>query len=106
MNFPMISPVKPLEMANEWLLLFVSCSQMNAAAAEVVMRRTWRIIRCDITSAEAVEMVTEKPLALAVAFKKAGQAAVRGGDPVQVAHAALKPFKEKTLSNLSKLRGQ
>jgi hypothetical protein len=35
----MISPVKPLEMVNEWLLLGVSCSQMNAAAAEVIARR-------------------------------------------------------------------
>jgi exosome complex RNA-binding protein Rrp4 len=102
----MISPVKPLEMANEWLLLVVSCSQMNAAAAEVIARRARRILQGDMTLAEAVEIVAEKPSVMAIACKKAALATVRGGDPVKIAHAALMPFKEKTLSNLRKLRAQ
>lgn len=102
----MISPVKPLEMANEWLLLVVSLSQMNAAAAEVIARRTMRMMQGDMTLAETVEIVTEKPMAMAIACKKAALAAARCGDPVQIAHAAVMPFRDKTLSNLSQLRLQ
>lgn len=102
----MMSPVKPLEMANEWLLLVVSCSQMNAAAAEVIARRAGRIMRGDITMSEALDIFTEKPAAMAIACKKITLATLHGGDPVQIAHAALMPFKDKTLSNLSQLRIQ
>ena len=102
----MISPVKPLEMANDWLLLLVSCSQTNVAAMEVVARRTWRIMKGDMSPAEAVEIFTEKPPVLALALKQAGRTAFSGGDPVQVAQAALTPIKEKTLANLRRLRAQ
>jgi hypothetical protein len=43
---------------------------------------------------------------MAIACKKAALATAGGGDPVQIAHAALMPYKEKTLSNLRKLRAQ
>lgn len=102
----MISPVKPLEMANEWLLLVVSCSQINVAAAEVIVRRAGRILQCKMTLPEAVEIVAEKPLFMAISWKEAAIATVRGGDPVQIAHAAITPIKAKTLSNLRTLRAQ
>ncbi len=100
----MISPVKHMEMASEWLHLVVSCSQMNVAAAEVIARRTVRLLQCKMTLAEAVEIVAEKPLVVAISWKESAIATVRGGDPVQIAHAAIKPIKARTLSNLKALR--
>jgi hypothetical protein len=59
-----------------------------------------------MTVAEVVYIVAEKPVFMAISWKDAAIATARGGDPVQIAHAAIKPIRDRTLSNLRTLRAQ
>lgn len=89
---------------NEWMAFATAYTRMSMAAGEVIARRTQRMAMGAMTPHEAMAMVLEKGTAFATATERAAVAAARGGDPVRVATAALKPYGTKTRSNARKLR--
>jgi hypothetical protein len=95
---------KPLQMASSWMRFATAYQQMALAAGEVIMRRSMRISRGDMSAPEAVGMVMEKATAFAAATERAAVAAATGADPAKIASAALKPIRAKTRSNARKLR--
>ena len=74
------------------------------SAGEVIFHRSMRMASGTMTPPEAVGMVMEKATAFAASAEKATVAAARGGDPVKIATAALRPYGSKTRSNVRKLR--
>jgi len=93
-----------LDAANAWMRYTIAYSQMSAAAAEVIMRRTIMMSQGAMSAPEAVGMVMEKASAFTVAAEKAAVATARGSDPLKVASAALRPIRSKTRANVRKLR--
>ncbi len=89
---------------NAWLEFAEAYARMSLSAGEVIARRTQRIASGAMTPHEAISMVLEKGTAFAASTESAAVAAARGGDPVRVATAALKPYGAKTRSNAQKLR--
>ncbi|MFO1209958.1 MAG: hypothetical protein U1E40_12170 [Amaricoccus sp.] len=81
-----------------------SYAQMAAAAGEVIVRRSIKISRGDMTAPEAVGMVMEKATAFATATERAAVAAATGADPARIATAALRPIRAKARSNVRKYR--
>lgn len=78
--------------------------QMSMSAGEVIARRTQSMALGTMTTPEAFAMVLEKGTAFAEATEAAAVAAARGGDPLRIATAALKPYGARTGSNARKLR--
>lgn len=93
-----------LKTFQEWNDFVLAYARMNVAAAEVILRRTQRMASGAMTPHEALAMVLEKPTAFASAAERATVMAAKGGDAVQIASAALKPFGVKTRSNVRRLR--
>jgi hypothetical protein len=96
--------LSPMKAANAWVRFAMDYSQMAMAASEVIMRRSMRMSQGAMTGAEAVGMVMEKATAFATATELATVAAATGADPARIAHAALKPYRTKTRSNVRKYR--
>jgi len=100
----MASRMGPMAAANAWMKFAMDYSQMTVAAGEVIMRRTMRMSQGAMTGPEALGMVMEKATAFATATERAAVAAATGADPAKIAHAALKPYRTKTRSNVRKYR--
>jgi hypothetical protein len=96
--------LSPMKAANAWVRFAMDYSQMAMAANEVIMRRSMRMSQGAMTGAEAVAMVMEKATAFATATELAVVAAATGADPARIAHAALRPYRTKTRSNVRKYR--
>jgi hypothetical protein len=96
--------IPSMEAANAWIRLARDYSQMTVAASEVILRRSMLISQGAMTGAEAVGMVMEKATAFATATERAAVAAATGADPARIAHAALRPYRTKTRSNVRKYR--
>lgn len=95
----------PFSALTAWVAYAQAYNRMCLSAGEVIARRSMRIALGAMTPSEAVAMVLEKPTAFASSAEKAAVAAARGGDPVRIASAALRPYGAKTRSNVRKLRG-
>lgn len=93
-----------LKSFKEWNDFVTAYARMNLAAAEVILRRTQRMAMGVMTPPEALAMVLEKPTAFASAAERATVMAAKGGDAVQIASAALRPYGVKTRSNVRRLR--
>jgi hypothetical protein len=93
-----------MKAANAWLKFAIDYSQMAFAAGEVIMRRSVRMSQGAMTGPEAVGMVMEKATAFATATERAAVAAATGADPARIAHAALRPIRARTRSNVRKYR--
>lgn len=79
-------------------------AMLGLSAAEVVWRRSAMMATGAMSGPEATRMFMEKPTAFADAAQKAAMAAVRGGDAVSVASAAIRPLRRKTQANARRLR--
>lgn len=77
---------------------------MSLAASEVVFRRCTMMAHGGMSGAEATRMFMEKPAAFAQSAQGAAMAAVRGGDAVSVASAALRPLRKSASANARRLR--
>ena len=100
----MFNPFSSLRMSGELMKLAMHYTEMNVAAAEVIWRRMARMSQGAMGGPEAMGMVMEKASAFSKAGEKAAVAAAKGGNPVDVASAALKPIRAKTRSNVRKYR--
>jgi hypothetical protein len=100
----MFPVLRSLEAARAAFELAVAYQVMTMSAAEVILRRTAMMASGRMTPPDAVAMVLEKTTIFALAAEKAAVAAARGGDPVRVATAALRPYGTKTRANVRKLR--
>jgi hypothetical protein len=87
-----------------WMEFGASYLRMSMSAGEVIALRTQRMALGTMTTPEALAMVLEKGTAFAAAAEGAAVAAARGGDPIRIATAALRPYGVKTRSNARKLR--
>ncbi len=94
----------PLALARAWMKYATAYSQMSLAAGEVILRRTMRMSQGAMTAPEAMGMMMEKATAFTAAAEGAAVAAAAGGDPARIAHAALRPIRAKTRSNVRKYR--
>ena len=90
---------------NAWMKFATAYTQMSMQASEVILRRSMRMASGAMSGPEALGMVMEKATAFVAATELAAVAAATGGDPVKIAHAALKPIHAKTRSNARLLRG-
>lgn len=93
-----------LEATRAMMQLSAAYQTMAIAAGEVIFRRTLQIATGSMSPPDAVGMVMEKATVFAAAAEKAAIAAARGGDPVRVASAALRPYGDKTRANVRRLR--
>lgn len=91
--------------AESWMKLATAYSEMSLHAAEVIAWRTMRMASGTMTPPEAIAMVMEKATAFTAAAEDAAVVAAKGGDMMNIATAALKPYGAKTRSNARKLRG-
>lgn len=96
----------PFELAFAFFRLGLAAGETNLAASEVIARRMTRLAQGKITPGEATGMVTEKAMAFAAAMQQATVAAARGGDPLRVAEAALRPVQARTKRNVRKYRSR
>jgi hypothetical protein len=87
-----------------WSEYGMAYSRMLMAANEVILRRTHQMATGVMTGPEATGMVMEKMTAMAAAAEKAAVAAARGGNPLTIATAALRPYGAKTKANARRLR--
>jgi hypothetical protein len=92
------------EATRQLMQLAMAYQAMTVAAAEVIVRRTLQMATGSMTPPDAVGMVLEKATVFAAAAEKAAVVAARGGDPVRVATAALRPYGVKTKANVRRLR--
>lgn len=90
---------------SSWMKLAAAYMDMSLNAGEVILRRSMKITSGSMSHPEAVSMVMEKATAFATATERATVAAARGGDPLGIASAALRPYRSKTRSNARRLRG-
>lgn len=81
-----------------------AATRMNVAAAEVIWRRTTMMATGAMSGAEAMRMLTEKPLALVEGATKAAMKAATGGDATAVASAAMRPLSTRARANARRLR--
>jgi hypothetical protein len=95
---------KCVEATRALIQLSAAYQAMSIAAGEVIFRRTLQMATGSMSPPDAVGMVMEKATVFAAAAEKATIAAARGGDPVRVATAALKPYGTKTKANVRRLR--
>ena len=87
-----------------WSGFGMAYTQMLMSANEVILRRTHQMATGAMTKPEATGMVMEKMTAMVVSAEKAAVAAARGGNPMAIATAALRPYGTKTRSNARRLR--
>lgn len=90
---------------DSWMKFANAYGEMSMHAAEVIAWRTMRMASGTMTPPEAIGMVLEKATAFAASAEHAAQVAAKGGDVMNIASAALKPYGAKTRSNARKLRG-
>jgi hypothetical protein len=100
----MLPSMFSLNSANAWVKLAMEYSQMSMAAGEIIMRRSMKMSQGAMTAPEMMGMVMEKATAFATSTERAAVAAAKGGDAASVAHAALRPYRAKTTSNVRKYR--
>jgi len=100
----MYPPFDQITVANACIKYTIAFQQMSLAAAEVILRRSMKMLLGRMTPREAVGMVMEKATAFVAATEHAAVAAASGGDPVRIASAALRPIRAKTRSNVRKYR--
>ncbi len=91
--------------AQSWMKFATAYGEMQMHAAEVIAHRTMRMAMGTMTTPEAIGMVMEKATAFATATEGAAVVAAKGGDVINIASAALKPYGAKTRSNARRLRG-
>jgi hypothetical protein len=91
--------------ADSWMKFATAYGEMSMNAAEVIALRTMRIASGAMTPHEAMAMVLEKATAFSDSAERAAVVAAKGGDVMNIASAALKPYGAKTRSNARKLRG-
>jgi hypothetical protein len=99
-----LSPAATLRAMAAWTEVATAWTRMSLAAGEVIVRRSQRMATGSMSPPEAMGMVMEKATAFASSAERAAVAAARGGDPAQIARAALRPYGAKTRSNVRKLR--
>lgn len=92
-------------MADSWMKFTQAYADMSMNAAEVIAHRSMRMAMGTMTTPEAIGMVLEKATAFATAAERAAIVAARGGDVINIASEALKPYGAKTRSNARRLRG-
>jgi hypothetical protein len=95
---------KSLDAARAAMELGIAYQMMAVSAFEVIFRRTHMMANGRMSPPDAIAMVLEKATVFAAAAEKAAVAAAKGGDPVRVASAALKPYGTKTRANVRRLR--
>lgn len=95
---------EPQTAVREAAELVTAFFETSGAAAQVILRRTQLMMIGQMTTVEAVVMVTEKATVFAEASHLAARAAANGGDPVAVARAALGPYDLTTRANAARLR--
>ena len=100
----MFPPFDQFRIAESWMKYAVAYSQMSLAAGEVILQRSLRMSQGTMTAPEAFGMVLEKATAFAAATEGAAVAAASGGDVARIAHAALRPIRAKTRSNVRTYR--
>lgn len=100
----MYDPSRNLAFMTSWMQFGTAYSQMAMSAGEVIVRRAMRMSQGDMSQAEVIGMMMEKATAFATASERAVVAASRGQDAAMIATAALKPYGQKTRSNVRKLR--
>jgi hypothetical protein len=93
-----------LAAAQQLMKLMTAYNMMTLSAGEVIMRRTLMMANGSMSPPDAIGMVLEKATVFAAAAEKAAVAAAKGGDPVRVAAAALRPYGTKTRANVRRLR--
>jgi hypothetical protein len=91
--------------ANSWMKFATAYGEMSMNAAEVIAHRSMRMAMGTMTTPEAIGMVMEKATAFATATERAAVVAAKGGDVMNIASEALKPYGAKARSNARKLRG-
>lgn len=91
--------------AESWMKFATAYTEMSMNAAEVIAHRTIRMASGTMTQPEALAMVMEKATAFTAAAEHAAVVAAKGGDVMNIASAALKPYGAKTRSNARRLRG-
>ena len=91
--------------ADSWMKFAQAYGEMTLNAAEVIAHRSMRMAMGTMTTPEAIGMVMEKATAFATATERAAIVAAKGGDVINIASEALKPYGAKTRSNARKLRG-
>lgn len=100
----MFTITRGLEANRALMELAVAYQAMSLAAGEVIFRRTLQMATGAMTLPDAIAMIFEKGTVFALAAERAAVAAARGGDPVRVAQAALRPYGVKTRANVRRLR--
>lgn len=100
----MIGWNKGFEATRALMELSAAYQAMSLAAGEVIFRRTLQIATGSMSPPDAIGMVLEKATVFAAAAEKAAITAAKGGDPVRVAAAALRPYGLKTKANVRRLR--
>jgi hypothetical protein len=100
----MVGVQRNLDATRAMMELAMAYQAMTIAAGEVIFRRTLQMATGSMTPPDALGMVLEKATVFAAAAEKAAVAAAKGGDPVRVASAALKPYGVKTKANVRRLR--
>ncbi|TPE51354.1 hypothetical protein [Amaricoccus solimangrovi] len=90
---------------DSWMRFTRAYGEMSLHAAEVIAHRTFQMATGTMSAPEAIGMVMEKATAFAVATERAALVAARGGDVMNIASEALKPYGAKTRSNVRRLRG-
>lgn len=99
-----MTPFAPMRMTSELMQLGLHYSQMNVAAAEVIMHRMTKMAQGGMSGPEAMGMIMEKASTFTRAGERAAKAAARGANPVTIASAALTPIRARTRSNVRKYR--
>jgi hypothetical protein len=100
----MVGVQRNLDATRAIMKLAVAYQAMTIAAGEVILRRSLQMATGSMSPPDAMGMVLEKATVFAAAAEKAAVVAARGGDPVRVATAALRPYGIKTKANVRKLR--
>lgn len=87
-----------------WLGLMAETTRTALAANEVIWRRSAQMATGSMGLPEAVRMVSEKSTAAAQSAQSAALVAARGGSPLEMAEAAVKPYRRRTAANVKRLR--
>lgn len=75
-------------------------------ASAVIHWRSARFVEGRLSQVEAERMISEKPQALASAYREACYATLNGASPSETMHAMMRPFRQKTAGNKRRLTGQ
>lgn len=75
-------------------------------ASAVIHWRSARFLEGRLSQVEAERMISEKPQALASAYREACYATLRGSSPGEMAQAMLRPIHQKAAGNKRRLTGR